>query len=71
MNFDFDDEIRKSHITAKQEPGSFVLEINGAMESDDGVYYCIKVQNLDLTFLTGTFLSVKGKNITILKITNI
>uniref|UniRef100_A0A8C7X1U9 Ig-like domain-containing protein n=1 Tax=Oryzias sinensis TaxID=183150 RepID=A0A8C7X1U9_9TELE len=60
MNFDFDVEIRKSHITAKQEPGSFVLEINGAMESDDGVYYCIKVQNLNLTFLTGTFLSVKA-----------
>uniref|UniRef100_A0A3P9KBD9 Ig-like domain-containing protein n=1 Tax=Oryzias latipes TaxID=8090 RepID=A0A3P9KBD9_ORYLA len=69
MNFDFDVEIRKSHITAKQEPGSFVLEINGVMESDDGVYYCIKVQNLDLKFLTGTFLSVKGREPHIVAVT--
>nr|NP_001131067.1 novel immune-type receptor 8 [Oryzias latipes]ACB86918.1 novel immune-type receptor 8 isoform 1 [Oryzias latipes] len=69
MNFDFDVEIRKSHITAKQEPGSFVLEINEAMESDDGVYYCIKVQNLNLTFLTGTFLSVKGREPDIVAVT--
>uniref|UniRef100_A0A3P9LWJ5 Ig-like domain-containing protein n=1 Tax=Oryzias latipes TaxID=8090 RepID=A0A3P9LWJ5_ORYLA len=69
MNFDFDVEIRKSHITAKQEPGSFVLEINGAMESDDGVYYCIKVQNLDLKFLTGTFLNVKGREPHIVAVT--
>uniref|UniRef100_A0A3Q4HDG2 Ig-like domain-containing protein n=1 Tax=Neolamprologus brichardi TaxID=32507 RepID=A0A3Q4HDG2_NEOBR len=29
------------HITTKQEPGTFVLHINGAQLSDTAVYYCI------------------------------
>uniref|UniRef100_A0A3B4GVT6 Ig-like domain-containing protein n=1 Tax=Pundamilia nyererei TaxID=303518 RepID=A0A3B4GVT6_9CICH len=32
------------HITTKQEPGTFVLHINGAQLSDTAVYYCIKVR---------------------------
>ncbi|XP_070769861.1 signal-regulatory protein beta-2-like [Enoplosus armatus] len=47
-------------ITSKQEPGSFVLHINNTKLSDIGVYYCIKVDKLKMTFLKGTFLSIKG-----------
>ncbi|XP_070769866.1 signal-regulatory protein beta-2-like [Enoplosus armatus] len=47
-------------ITSKQEPGSFVLHINNTKISDTGVYYCIKVHYLKMTFLNGTFLSIKG-----------
>ncbi|XP_031601726.2 uncharacterized protein LOC116325052 [Oreochromis aureus] len=48
------------HITTKQEPGTFVLHINGAQLSDTAVYYCIKESQLTMTFLKGTFLRVKG-----------
>uniref|UniRef100_A0A3P9DTH7 Ig-like domain-containing protein n=1 Tax=Maylandia zebra TaxID=106582 RepID=A0A3P9DTH7_9CICH len=48
------------HITTKQEPGTFVLHINGAQLSDTAVYYCIKVRQRKMTFLKGTFLQVKG-----------
>ncbi|CAI5652869.1 unnamed protein product [Oreochromis niloticus] len=53
--------IKKIHnITTKQEPGTFVLHINGAQLSDTAVYYCIKESQLTMTFLKGTFLRVKG-----------
>uniref|UniRef100_A0A3Q4HDD1 Ig-like domain-containing protein n=1 Tax=Neolamprologus brichardi TaxID=32507 RepID=A0A3Q4HDD1_NEOBR len=48
------------HITTKQEPGTFVLHINGAQLSDTAVYYCIKESQRTMTFLKGTFLQVKG-----------
>uniref|UniRef100_A0AAX7UVS8 Ig-like domain-containing protein n=1 Tax=Astatotilapia calliptera TaxID=8154 RepID=A0AAX7UVS8_ASTCA len=53
--------IRKIHnITTKQEPGTFVLHINGAQLNDTAVYYCIKESQQTMTFLKGTFLRVKG-----------
>ncbi|XP_057705783.1 uncharacterized protein LOC130923797 isoform X1 [Corythoichthys intestinalis] len=45
-------------ITAKQEPGMFVLQITHVQKSDMAVYYCVKVHNSFLTFLNGTFLQV-------------
>uniref|UniRef100_A0AAX7V0X2 Ig-like domain-containing protein n=1 Tax=Astatotilapia calliptera TaxID=8154 RepID=A0AAX7V0X2_ASTCA len=48
------------HITTKQEPGTFVLHISRAQLTDTAVYYCIKVRQLTMTFLKGTFLRVKG-----------
>ncbi|XP_071314248.1 signal-regulatory protein beta-2-like [Trachinotus anak] len=47
------------HITTKQEPGTFLLHISEAELSDTGLYYCIKVDILDMKFL-GTFLIIKG-----------
>ena len=49
------------HITAKQGPGTFVLRITETQLSDTAVYYCIKVKNTHMTFLSGTFLRIKGK----------
>ncbi|XP_062282198.1 uncharacterized protein LOC133986393 [Scomber scombrus] len=48
------------HITAKQGPGTFVLHITETQLSDTAVYYCINVKNTRMTFLSGTFLRVKG-----------
>uniref|UniRef100_A0A3Q1H5Y8 Ig-like domain-containing protein n=1 Tax=Anabas testudineus TaxID=64144 RepID=A0A3Q1H5Y8_ANATE len=48
------------HITAKQEPGEYVLNINKAQLTDTAVYYCVKVTILNMSFLKGTFLRVKG-----------
>ncbi|XP_061691028.1 uncharacterized protein LOC133508713 isoform X2 [Syngnathoides biaculeatus] len=50
----------KSRITAKQEPGMFVLEIRHVQKSDMAVYYCVSwnwVQKM--TFVNGIFLQVK------------
>ncbi|XP_047441780.1 signal-regulatory protein beta-2-like, partial [Mugil cephalus] len=59
--FKFDDGVNKTpHIRAKQEPGAFVLHISQTRLSDTGVYYCIKVKSLHMTFLNGTFLRIKG-----------
>ncbi|XP_070769854.1 signal-regulatory protein beta-2-like [Enoplosus armatus] len=58
--FDYAAVNKTPRITAKQEPGSFVLHINNTKLSDTGVYYCIKVDKLKMTFLKGTFLSIKG-----------
>ncbi|XP_029297729.1 uncharacterized protein LOC115014803 isoform X1 [Cottoperca gobio] len=44
----------------KQGPETFLLQINKTEPSDTGVYYCIKVDLLDMTFLKGTFLRIKG-----------
>ncbi len=49
------------HITAKQEPGTFVLHITETQLSDTAVYYCIKVKKLSMIFLKGIFLRIKGK----------
>uniref|UniRef100_A0A3Q3DX86 Ig-like domain-containing protein n=1 Tax=Hippocampus comes TaxID=109280 RepID=A0A3Q3DX86_HIPCM len=48
-------------ITAKQMPGEFVLQIPNVQKSDTAVYYCLKVTQHELMFLSGTFLQVKGK----------
>ncbi|MEQ2292297.1 hypothetical protein AMECASPLE_021744 [Ameca splendens] len=60
-SFDFennDNEI--THIKAKQAPETFSLYISKVKESDAGLYYCIKVELLILTFLKGEFLRIKG-----------
>ncbi|XP_047441782.1 signal-regulatory protein beta-2-like [Mugil cephalus] len=59
--FKFDYGVNKTpRITAKQEPKAFVLHISQTRLSDTGVYYCIKVKSLHMTFLNGTFLRIKG-----------
>ncbi|XP_029021144.1 signal-regulatory protein beta-2-like [Betta splendens] len=59
-SFDYDKVLRTLHFTTRQEPGSFLLEISGAEKSDVGVYYCLKVKQLNMTFVKGVFLRVKG-----------
>ncbi|XP_067454424.1 signal-regulatory protein beta-2-like [Thunnus thynnus] len=58
--FDYVGVNKITHITTKQEPGKFVLDINKAKLSDAGLYYCIKVDILNMTLLKGTFLRIKG-----------
>ncbi|XP_047441529.1 uncharacterized protein LOC125008363 [Mugil cephalus] len=60
FNFDHDGVNKTPHITAKQQPGTFILHISQTTLSDTGVYYCIKVDSLHMTFLNGTFLRIKG-----------
>uniref|UniRef100_A0A3P9DU82 Ig-like domain-containing protein n=1 Tax=Maylandia zebra TaxID=106582 RepID=A0A3P9DU82_9CICH len=61
FTFDYDDVNNTSHITVKQEPGTFIMQISKTKLSDTGFYYCIKVRQLAMTFLEGTFLTIKGK----------
>ncbi|XP_029367879.1 uncharacterized protein LOC115049640 [Echeneis naucrates] len=58
----FDDyRVNKNpHFTTKQEPGTFLLYINETEQSDTGLYYCVKVVQLDLEVIKGTFLKIKG-----------
>ncbi|XP_071314245.1 signal-regulatory protein beta-2-like [Trachinotus anak] len=58
--FDYDGVNETPRITAKQGPGTFLLHISEAELSDTGLYYCIKVDVLDMKFLKGTFLRIKG-----------
>ncbi|XP_067455924.1 immunoglobulin kappa light chain-like [Thunnus thynnus] len=60
LAFDYDGVDKTSRITAKQEPGTFVLHIDKTKLSDTGLYYCIKVNQRHLTFLNGTFLRIEG-----------
>ncbi|KAM6923421.1 signal-regulatory protein beta-2-like [Xenentodon cancila] len=60
FTFDYDGVNVTPHITAKQEPQTFILHINEASLSDTGLYFCIKVQTLNMMFLRGEYLSVKG-----------
>ncbi|XP_076732339.1 uncharacterized protein LOC101478499 [Maylandia zebra] len=60
FTFDYDGVNTTPHITAKQEPGTFILEISQTRLSDTGLYYCIKVDQLDMDFLNATFLKIKG-----------
>ncbi|XP_038555740.1 uncharacterized protein LOC119888987 isoform X2 [Micropterus salmoides] len=46
-------------ITAKQEPGTFVLHMTQTELSDTAFYYCEQVVELQTTFLSKTFLRVK------------
>ncbi|KAL3973337.1 motilin receptor [Sarotherodon galilaeus] len=57
--FDYVGVNKTPHITTKQEPGTFILEITEVNQSDTGLYYCIKVKLLAMTFLKGTFLRIK------------
>ncbi|XP_049442827.1 signal-regulatory protein beta-2-like [Epinephelus fuscoguttatus] len=58
--FDYEGVNKTPHITAKQEPGSFILHIHDTKLSDTGLYYCLKVKQLDMTFSKSTLLRVKG-----------
>ncbi|XP_044219858.1 uncharacterized protein LOC122990550 isoform X2 [Thunnus albacares] len=60
FNIDYDGVDKTTRITAKQKSGTFVLRINKSELSDAGLYYCIKVDQLKMTFLNGTFLRIKG-----------
>uniref|UniRef100_UPI003AAFDC3D signal-regulatory protein beta-2-like n=1 Tax=Centroberyx gerrardi TaxID=166262 RepID=UPI003AAFDC3D len=70
FTFDYPGVNETPRITAKQEPGQFVLHITKTKLSDTAVYYCMKVQQLSLTFLNGAFLRIKGPepNITALQV---
>uniref|UniRef100_A0A668W0C4 Ig-like domain-containing protein n=2 Tax=Oreochromis aureus TaxID=47969 RepID=A0A668W0C4_OREAU len=59
FTFDYNGVNNTPHITAKQEPGTFILEISKVNLSDIGLYYCIKVRQLAMTFLKGTFLTIE------------
>ncbi|XP_035983546.1 uncharacterized protein LOC118557520, partial [Fundulus heteroclitus] len=60
FNFKYDDVSKIPRIQTKQEPGEFLLHINEAQRNDTGLYYCIKVRQLDFIFMNGTFLQIKG-----------
>ncbi|XP_030252152.1 uncharacterized protein LOC115568731 [Sparus aurata] len=47
-------------IRTTEEPGTFVLRITNATRRDTGVYYCLKVENKNFTFLKGIDLKVQG-----------
>ncbi|KAL3973349.1 ATP-binding cassette, subfamily B (MDR/TAP), member 8 [Sarotherodon galilaeus] len=59
-SFDYYGVNNTSHITVKQEPGTFIMQISKTKLSDTGLYYCIKVRQIAMTFLEGTFLTIKG-----------
>ncbi|XP_074505771.1 signal-regulatory protein beta-2-like [Sebastes fasciatus] len=58
--FDYEAVNKTPRFTAEQGPGTFLLHIHETKPSDTGVYYCIKVNQLKMTFLKGTFLRIKG-----------
>ncbi|XP_037636186.1 uncharacterized protein LOC119494403 isoform X2 [Sebastes umbrosus] len=58
--FDYKAVNKNTRFTAEQGPGTFLLHIHETKPSDTGVYYCIKVNQLKMTFLKGTFLRIKG-----------
>ncbi|XP_030595564.1 signal-regulatory protein beta-2-like [Archocentrus centrarchus] len=60
FTFDYGGVNKTPHITAKQGPGTFTLEISQAKLNDSGLYYCIKVDQLDMEFLNATFLKING-----------
>ncbi|XP_027132449.1 uncharacterized protein LOC109140768 [Larimichthys crocea] len=59
-SFDYIGVNKTPHMTTKQEPGTFLLQIHETRLSDTGLYYCIKIKQLEMTFLNGTFLRIKG-----------
>ncbi|XP_015224736.1 PREDICTED: uncharacterized protein LOC107081038 [Cyprinodon variegatus] len=48
-------------IQTKQNGEQFHLHINDAQQNDTGLYYCIKVRQLDFIFISGTFVKIKGE----------
>uniref|UniRef100_A0A665WDE1 Ig-like domain-containing protein n=1 Tax=Echeneis naucrates TaxID=173247 RepID=A0A665WDE1_ECHNA len=59
-SFDHNFVNKTLRFATKQETGTFLLHINETEQSDTGLYYCIKVEGLDMKFLKGTFLRIKG-----------
>ncbi|XP_019113987.2 uncharacterized protein LOC109138415 [Larimichthys crocea] len=59
-SFDYEDVNKTPRMTTKQEPGTFLLQIHETKLSDTGHYYCIKINQLKMTFLNATFLRIKG-----------
>ncbi|XP_027132453.1 uncharacterized protein LOC109140767 [Larimichthys crocea] len=59
-SFDYKGVNKTPHMTTKQEPGTFLLQIHETKLSDTGLYYCIKIKQLEMTFLNATFLRIKG-----------
>uniref|UniRef100_A0A096LZE6 Ig-like domain-containing protein n=1 Tax=Poecilia formosa TaxID=48698 RepID=A0A096LZE6_POEFO len=59
FNFEFDEESKIPQIQTKQEQGEFLLLINEANRNDTGLYYCVKVRQLDFIFMNGTFLQIR------------
>uniref|UniRef100_A0A3B3TWM2 Ig-like domain-containing protein n=1 Tax=Poecilia latipinna TaxID=48699 RepID=A0A3B3TWM2_9TELE len=66
FNFEFDEESKIPRIQTKQEQGEFLLIINEAYRNDTGLYYCVKVRQLDFIFMNGTFLQIRESNVTVL-----
>ncbi|XP_074505787.1 immunoglobulin kappa light chain-like [Sebastes fasciatus] len=60
FTFDYPVVNKSPRFTAEQGPGTFLLHIHKTKPSDTGVYYCIEVNVLEMTFLKGTFLRIKG-----------
>nr|XP_008303420.1 PREDICTED: uncharacterized protein LOC103375012 [Stegastes partitus] len=48
------------HIRIETKPGTVVLYINKAQQSDSAVYYCMEIQQQNVAFLKGTNLRVEG-----------
>lgn len=61
FNFESDGVTKVPHIKVKLEGATFLLQIYRAKRSDAGLYYCVQVKQLDMKFMTGIFLKVKGK----------
>uniref|UniRef100_A0A3P9PH01 Ig-like domain-containing protein n=1 Tax=Poecilia reticulata TaxID=8081 RepID=A0A3P9PH01_POERE len=61
VNLKIDDVSKIPHIQTKQEEGEFHLHINEAKRNDTGLYYCIKVKQLEFIFMKGTFLKIRGQ----------
>ncbi|XP_014901751.1 uncharacterized protein LOC106955840 [Poecilia latipinna] len=60
VNFKIDDVSKIPHIQTKQEEKEFILHINEAKRNDTGLYYCIKIRQLDFIFMKGTFLKIES-----------
>ncbi|XP_068571282.1 signal-regulatory protein beta-2-like isoform X2 [Cebidichthys violaceus] len=60
FTFDYDGVNTTPRITTKQENETFLLHIHQAKLSDTGVYYCFRVNRLDVILLNGTFLRIGG-----------
>ncbi|KAF3838701.1 hypothetical protein F7725_010469 [Dissostichus mawsoni] len=45
-SFDYDGVNKTPRITAKQGPGTFLLQISKTEPSDTGVYYCLKISEM-------------------------
>uniref|UniRef100_UPI003AB084DE uncharacterized protein n=1 Tax=Centroberyx gerrardi TaxID=166262 RepID=UPI003AB084DE len=61
FTFDYDGVNETPRITAKQEPGQFVLHITKTKTIDTAFYYCIRVEQRSMRFLNATFLRIKGQ----------
>uniref|UniRef100_A0A3Q2E3D1 Ig-like domain-containing protein n=1 Tax=Cyprinodon variegatus TaxID=28743 RepID=A0A3Q2E3D1_CYPVA len=59
--FNFMDVSKIPRIQTKQNGEQFHLHINDAQQNDTGLYYCIKVRQLDFIFISGTFVKIKGE----------